>query len=205
MCYYLMNKSKPVAAFKTEPPDAFSDNLTLELLETFDKLPIGFQDITSWLENRKSSKHNAHLAKIMSQIGCDDNAIFLKLTHAASINDTFWVRSEEESITWEQISLYQNQFNDNISELSFNGSGIPDTAFTYISPELACEGSFRKCFSKENTLGQYSSDIYIYKRGGEFGSGLEPYCEILSSEIANIISPDNALQYSLSELYGINA
>lgn len=205
MCYYLMNKSKPVAAFKAEPPNVFSDNLYLKLLETFDQLPIGFQDINTWLENRNSSKHCSHLAEIMSQMGCDDNAIFLKLTHAASINDTFWVRSEEENITWEQISLYQNQFNDNISELSFNGSGIPDTALSYISPELACEGSFRKCFRREDQMGQYGSDIYIYKRGGEFGSGYEPYCEILSSEIANIISPDNAVQYSLSGLYGINA
>ena len=205
MNYYLMNKNKPVAAFKAEPPDAFSGNLTLDLSKTFDQLPIGFQDINAWLENRKSSKHNAHLAEIMSQMGCDNNSIFLKLTHAASMNDTFWVRSEEESITWEQISLYQNQFNDNISELSFSGSGIPDTAFSYISPELACEGSFRKCFRREDQMGQYGSDIYIYKRGGEFGSRYEPYCEILSSEIANIISPNNTVKYNMSALYGCNA
>ncbi len=205
MYYYLMNKNKPVAAFKAEPPNVFSDNLYLKLLETFDQLPIGFQDINSWLENRKSSKHNAHLEGIMSQIGCDNNSVFLKLTHAASINDTFWVRSEEESITWEKIYLYQNQFNDNISKLSFDGSGIPDTAFAYISPELACESSFRKCFRREDQMGQYGSDIYIYKRGGEFGSGYEPYCEILSSEIANIISPNNTVKYNMSAIYGCNA
>ena len=203
--YYLMNKNNPVAAFSVDTPTGLAPNLSLELSETFDKLPIGFQDINTWLENRKSSKHNAHLDKIMTRMGCKDNAVFLKLTHAASINDTFWVKSEKESITWEQISLYQNQFNDNISELSFNGSGIPDTDLSYISPELACEGSFRKCFRKENTLGQYGSDIYIYKRGGELGSGYEPYCEILSSEIANIISPDNSVWYTLSDLHGKTA
>ena len=59
MNYYMMNKNKPVAAFKTEPPNVFSDNLYFKLLETFDQLPIGFQDINTWLHKRKASSHNS--------------------------------------------------------------------------------------------------------------------------------------------------
>ena len=41
----------------------------------------------------------------------------------------------------------------------------------------------------------FGSDIFIYKRGNEYGAGLEPYCEMLASEIAAIISPENYVPY----------
>lgn len=41
------------------------------------KVPYGFDDINTWLDSRKSSKHNAYLQKIMRQIGCDDNESFM--------------------------------------------------------------------------------------------------------------------------------
>ena len=199
MNYYMMNKNKPVAAFKTEPPNVFSDNLSLEILETFDQLPIGFQDINTWLHKRKASSHNKYMRQLMHQIGCGDNKIFIKTTHAASINDTFWIRSEQEDISWEKISLYKATFSVIGSKAFFEGES--DSFPLRPSPELTCPGSFRKCFRREDQMGQYGSDIYIYKRGGEFGSGYEPYCEILSSEIADIISPDNAVKYKLSGIY----
>ena len=173
--YYLMNKNNYIASFDLNTATD-SDNVFFESSKIFGELPIGFKDINIWLENRKSSKNNAHLDRIMTQMGCDDDIVFLKITHAAAINDTFWVKSDEEDTTWEQISLYQNQFTDAISKIAFEGTGIPDFTFSSASPELTCEGSFRKCFRKEKISGQYGSDIYIYKRGGEFGRGLEPYC-----------------------------
>ena len=193
--YLLMNKNNVVAAFDRKPATACSDKVLFEEVERYGMLPLGFDDINTWLDSRKSSKHNAHLQKIMRQMGCDDNEGFIRTTHAATINDTFWMKSDKESLTWEQVSLYSNQFTETISRLAFEGVGLYVADFSSTSPELACEGSFRKCFRKEEQRGCFGSDIFIYKRGNEYGAGLEPYCEMLASEIAAVISPENYVPY----------
>ena len=200
--YFLMNKNTVVAAFDKKPATAFSDAVMFTEVERTGKLPFGFDDINTWIDSRKSSKHNAHLQKIMRQMGCDDNEGFIRTTHAATINDTFWVKSDRESLTWEQVSLYSNQFTEAISRLAFEGVGLYVADFSSTSPELACEGSFRKCFRKEEQRGNFGSDIFIYKRGNEYGAGLEPYCEMLASEIAAIISPENYVPYNTVLLHG---
>lgn len=199
--YFLMNKNNVIATFENKPATVFSDEVLFYEVERMGELPFGFDDINTWLDSRKSSKHNAHLQKLMRKMGCDDNEGFIRTTHAATINDTFWVKSARENITWEQISLYSNQFTETISRLAFEGVGLYVADFSSTSPELACEGSFRKCFRKEEHCGTFGSDIFIYKRGNEYGPGLEPYCEMLASEISAIISPENYVPYQTVQLH----
>lgn len=200
--YYLMNKETIVATFDKKPESEFSAGVSFKMVEVCGKLPYGFENINTWLDGRKSSKHNKHLEKVMIQMGCCDNEGFIRVTHAATINDTFWVKSDTEHLSWGQISLYRNQFTETISRLAFEGVGLHDAVFSSTSPELACEGSFRKCFRKETDTGEWGSDIFIYKRGSEgaSNSGLEPYCEVMASEIAQIICP-NAVSYQLTYLH----
>lgn len=200
--YYLMNKDNIVATFDKKPESKFSAGVSFEIVEVCGKLPYGFENINTWLDGRKSSKHNKYLEKVMIQMGCYDNEGFIRVTHATTINDTFWVKSNKEHLSWEQISLYRNQFTETISRLAFEGVGLYDAVFSSTSPELACEGSFRKCFRKETNTGEWGSDIFIYKRGSEgaSNSGLEPYCEVMASEIARMICP-NAVSYQLTYLH----
>lgn len=198
--YYLMNKDNMVLSFQANK-SGLSEDVSFMAVKQEGQVPYGFDSITSWVENRKASKHNAHLKALMEKIGCNDNEGFLQLTHAVGINDTFWVKVDGEDIAWKDVSLFQNQFSDVISQLAFEGAGLYGENFSSTSPELSCDGSFRKCFRKENTKGEFDSDIFLYKRGGELGAGLEPYCEVLASEIAKIISPD-AVLYELRPLHG---
>ncbi|MDE5892407.1 MAG: hypothetical protein K2H45_05770 [Acetatifactor sp.] len=199
--YFLMNKNTIVATYDVEPHSEFSDSDFLKQKQIFGKLPFGFKDINAWIDRRKSSKHNNHLQAIMRQLGCDTNEGFVQVTHAATINDTFWIKRDWEKVSWKQISLYQNRFTETISKLAFAGGGLHDIVLSLTSPELACDGSFRKCFRKEPEKGEFNSDIFLYKRGGDLGAGLEPYCEQMASEIARIISPNNAVNYDLVKLY----
>lgn len=206
--YVLMNKNNPVLIFRPVHKPEMAEDVSFETVQTYTnaKTPFGFWDITSWIESRKASKHNAHLKAIMRNLGCDDNEGFIRLTHAVGINDTFWIKNEKESVTWEDVSLYRNPFSDVISRLSFEGVGLYNEIMSSTSPELSCEGSFRKCFRKEKTPGEYGSDIFLYKRGGEIGTGIEPYCEVLSSELAKIVSPSSqSVKYELSKLHGKTA
>lgn len=199
--FKLMNKNTVVATFAVKQAPSFSDEVLFQEKERLGKLPFGFEDINTWIDSRKASKHNAHLQKIMRKLKCDNNIGFINATHASTINDTFWIKPELDNSTWEQVSLYNNQFTKTISRLAFEGVGLYDANFSSTSPELSCEGSFPKCFHKEDTRGFFGSDIFIYKRGNEYGRGLEPYCEMLASEIAAIISPKNYVPYNTVVLH----
>lgn len=197
--YYLMNKNNIVLEFQPNKSE-LSEDVSFTVVKQEGETPYGFNNITSWIESRKGSKHNVHLKKIMEDLGCNDNEGFIRLTHAVGINDSYWIKSDKEELKWEDVSLFQNEFSDVISKLAFEGTGLYGEKFSSSSPELSCDGSFRKCFRKERTKGEFDSDIFLYKRGGELGAGLEPYCEVLSSEIAKIISP-TAVLYDLRLLH----
>ena len=201
--YYLMNKDNIILTFQSNPKSGMSEDVSFSAVKQEGHTPYGFQSITAWIESRKASKHNAHLKDIMKRLGCDDNEGFIRLTHAVGINDTFWIKSDDEDVTWKDVSLYQNPFSEIISRLAFEGAGLYGERFSSTSPELSCEGSFRKCFRKEKTKGEFGSDIFLYKRGGELGKGLEPYCEVFASEIAKIVAPELlSVKYDLCWLHG---
>ena len=191
--YYLMNKDIIVASFDKK-------NGRWNLLQQNAELPLGRFEINGWLEDRKAYKHNHHLRQLMIDCGCETAEGFIKITHAASINDSFWMKEESENITWDDISFYRNDFNDAISKLAFEGLGLYGLQMSSTSPELTTDGSFRKCWKKEE------GEIYLYKRGisGACNAGLEPYCEALASEIIHEADP-TSVQYSVLRFHGETA
>lgn len=54
----------------------------------------------------------------MIDCGCETTEGFIKITHVASINDSFWVKEKGEAVVWNDISFYRNEFNDTISKLA---------------------------------------------------------------------------------------
>lgn len=191
--YYIMNKDVTVAAFDKR-------NHRWALLHKYSKLPMGKFEINDWIEDRKAYKHNHHLRRLMKDCGCDTAEGFIRITHAASINDSFWIKEENETATWNDISFYKNNFNETVSKLAFEGLGLYGIQMSSASPELTTDGSFRKCWKKEN------GDIFLYKRGfsGAANAGLEPYCEALASEIINAADP-SSVQYSVLKFHGETA
>lgn len=187
--YYLMNQDTKVASFNME-------NNRWHLLQQYSEFPLGKFDVGEWLEDRKAYKHNHHLKQLMIDCGCETTEGFIKITHAASINDTFWIKSEKENVTWDDISFYKNDFNETISKLAFEGLGLYGIQMSSTSPELTTDGSFRKCWKKEK------EGIYLYKRGvtGAYNAGLEPYCEALASEIIHKADP-TSVEYSILRLH----
>lgn len=193
--YYLMNKDNCVAKFSIE------DTLTGEEIaiqeEDFKKLPVGFDTIVQWIYKRKASEYNSHLQKLMISCGCHTAKGFIRATHAASLNDTFWVKEESEDVSWEKVSLYGNPFDEIIGRMAFEGVYEDNIVMNGIFPDFTTEGSFRKCWKREN------DGIYLYKQGssGARNAGLEPYCEVLATELAAKLCP-GSISYDLVPLYG---
>lgn len=151
--------------------------------------------LDEWLHNRNASHFNYVIESIYTEYGIADtfNA-FITRTHAASLNDTFWVKAEDENVTWEDVSLYRKQYCIPISKISLGMNEHYDGDDFGSSPELLMNGSFRRLFENDG------KDILFYKRGSY--TGKEAYCEAMASEVASILIPDFFTPYSIVDKYG---
>lgn len=182
--YCLMNKDKVLLTFACTSGALGSILLKEEACNvSAEELPIGFSSIHTWVEQRQAPKHREHIAELMRQCGCSRIDGFLKITHALSLNDTFWVKPIDSSFKWADVSLFRNPFNDAIAKIAFEG-GLYGEQFSTTSPEFETSGAYAKCWVREE-----EGDIFLYKRGSTGGrnTGLEPFSEAYAAEIASRI------------------
>ena len=133
MCYLLLNKDIVWLSFRCERNEYLEVTAQEEIWYT-EKRPFGYTNLTDFLERRKAPKHRAHIAELLKQYGCQELDGYLDVTHALSLNDTFWVKRVDSSLKWGEVSLYRNPFNEVISEAAFDGS-LSSSTFSSTSPE----------------------------------------------------------------------
>ena len=196
--YFLMNKNSKLMLFSVNQ-DEFSQFFCKEIKLYVEKklLPPGFGNIHDWVDRRNYAKHKAHLQKWLKVWQLDNIKGFLDVTHALGLNDTLWVQRVEENLSWDDVSLYYNDFTDVIAKTAFS-KGLRGLQLSSTSPEFTSEGSFEKCWIRNK-----SGDIFLYKKGSEgfANSGLEPYSEFYASQISNRICR-SALSYNLHKFKG---
>ena len=187
MDYILMNKDTPWALFSCSQDEFGEESAALREWYT-DLRPIGLQSFTAWLEKRKAPKHRKHIEQLLEQYGCISLEGFLRVTHALSLNDTFWVKGVTETLCWNDVSLYRNEFDAFIAQAAFSGV-ISEESLSSTSPEFGTDGYYAKCWVRE------ADGIYLYK-GGSDTYEIEPLSEFLACQIAEQICPQ-AVHYDL--------
>lgn len=178
--YILLNKDVPMLLFHCRR-NAFDEPEFLEDRWLTPLRPIGYRDLWTFLDRRKAPKHRRHIQRLLEQYGCDDPEGFLRVTHALSLNDTFWVREAGAALTWREVSLYTNPFSEVISEAAFDGS-ISQTDLSSTSPEFGTDGQYAKCWRREE------GGIFLYKSGSAYYE-VEPLCEYLAAQLSECLCP----------------
>ena len=177
MLYQLMNKDVVVATYKER--EGIADFLYDEV-ERFDSyLPHGFTTINDWIDGRQIAKHRNSIERLMRQLGLTTRHDFIGMARCLSLTDTFWMKSADEDISWSDVSLYRNPFDEVIARIAFDGTGMYGRQNSPTSPEYATSGSFAKCWVREG------DKISLLKRGstGWANAGFEPYSEKLASDL----------------------
>lgn len=185
--YILLNKDTPMLAFYCQRNE-FDEPEFFEYQWLTSLRPIGYRNLPAFLEHRKAPKHRKHIQQLLEQYGCDDPEGFLRVTHALSLNDTFWVREAESSLTWREVSLYTNPFNEIISEAAFDGI-ISETDLSSTSPEFGTDGQYAKCWKRED------GGIFLYKSGSAHYE-IEPLSEYLAAQLSVRLCP-GAVPYDM--------
>ena len=187
--YVLMNKDHAVLAFSA---DAALDSFrTLDVIDP-QGLPLGFSDMHDFLEHRRAPKHRAHIERLLRLYQCETLYGFMNMTHALSLNDMFWCKPTESSLSWRDVSLFTNEFDEVVARTAFEG-GLWGEPFSATSPEFGTDGSFAKCWTR------HAGTIYLLKTGrrGEHEQCLEPYSEVLAYQVARALHLD-AVEYKLT-------
>ena len=196
--YFLMNKNVKLLLFRVDA-DELSQEYSREIERYVDDalLPPGFKSIEDWLGKRNYAKHKEHLQRWLAEWQMDSLVGFLEVTHALGLNDTLWVRKADESVSWEQVSLYSNDFTDVVAKTAFT-KGLQGLKLSSTSPEFTSEGSFEKCWIRDK-----AGHIQLYKKGtsGFANAGLEPYSEFYASQLSELICR-SSLPYNLRRIKG---
>ena len=137
--YVLMKRDLPVLRFTCER-NAFDEPEFMENEWLTDLRPIGYGKLGDFLARRQAPKHRKHIKELLERYGCDDLEGFLRVTHALSLNDTFWVKESNSDLCWDSVSLYQNEFDQLVSEAAFDGV-ISETDLSSTSPEFGTDGA----------------------------------------------------------------
>lgn len=186
--FFLMNKDVVLAKFEVI---SILGTQKVQLIECYQKMPLWIPDIPDFIINRRAPKHRENIEKLLKMSGCDTILGYLSITHALSLIDTFWVKAADSELVWNDVSLYDKPFNETIARTAFEG-GLPGLNLSDTSPEYGTDGTYAKCWIRENGI------IRLLKRGssGARNAGLEPYSEYYSSQISRELGLD-AVQYGL--------
>ena len=191
--YSLINKETPLCDFIIEGEGELE---FCKIVKTYATLPFWCENIDSWVANRSAAKHRSHVNKLLEMYGGKTSSVFIALTHCLSLTDTLWVKSEREDVSWKDVNLYENQFDENVSKFAFNGRDVVNFQKTTSFPELTTDGAYDKCWLNKK------DGIHLIKTGssGARNAGFEPYGEVLASQVFEKIC--NSVKYDLKKYDG---
>ena len=147
MLYQLMNKDKVVATYEEEK--RLDDYRYTEIERLDGYVPYGFVDINDWIDGRQIAKHRTSIERLMRELGLTTRHDFISMARCLALTDTFWMKRADEDISWNDVSLYRNPFDDVIARIAFDGTGMYGRQNSPTSPEFATSGSFAKCWVRE--------------------------------------------------------
>lgn len=158
---YIMLKDTPVLEI---------DQYTTRILN-YDLLPVSlrypevnYDDVMhGWTENRTMNIGKTNAKKLLAgfRISQSNPYMIARLFHFASLSDCYWMKEEDEPLTWDQVSLFRNPFERAVSATALMGvSGNFRPLIQKIhTPELTVQGMAAKAWIREE------DGLYLYKVG----------------------------------------
>lgn len=197
--YILMNKDLPLTSFHLK--DLGRELFVVSDVKVINPSPYDSGRLTELLESRKPAKNREYLEKLLEQMQIKSISGYLDISYGLSLNDTLWFKPYDatDSITWENLNLYDNEFNETIAHFAFCGQGLARLHMKTTSPEFGTNGMLPKCWHREE-----DHEIYLYKGGtsGCSNTGNEPYSEYMCSCILEAMGMRNYVPYTLKHYHG---
>lgn len=123
-----------------------------------------YQVVLNFLAHRVLPITRANAKKIYDLFGFNQlqdemsKAKIALVCRAVSLQDNYWVKSENDTVTWKDVNLRTNSLSEIVTQVALHGSslsltGIPNT------PELTSLGAYAKAWIREE------DGLYLHKLG----------------------------------------
>lgn len=193
--YILKHKNQTVMTFEIEK--ALDGIKAIEVsVKNAKLLPLDLETdkVEKWLKRRTIPSNRAYVSNFLAKLGLSekDTVGLINISKGLSLNDCFWVVTEDFEGVFEDYNLYDNSFNETLASIAFTGYGSSVKSAFASSPEFTTNGMLAKCWRRTD------KGIVLYKSGteGARNLGKEPYSEFLASDIAEKMGL-NAISYDL--------
>lgn len=190
--YTLMNKNTPLIDFHWELSRV--SNMMIPVVDREYDKPWFIDELPAWLNYRSVTKHREHMEALLKQLGLQTTKDVIDFSKGLTLTDTLWVNIDDK-YTWEKVNLFENEFDEVIERIAFDG-GMYGAHFSTTSPEFGTNGSYAKCWHRED-----DDIVYLYKQGssGAANTGNEVYSEMYASQILDTLGyshvPYNVIAY----------
>ena len=184
--YQIMHGERKVALIDTQGHCTIFDldfmpyNLYLE--EDGEELDTFINNLANfyfWCASRVLTLDREYAKELLNSIGAtqastDKERAQIALSyHCLSLTDIYWVKREEEKITFREINLFENHLSNAFVNVALRGRQMTIENSHLIADDLSTNGSFPKAWLRENDT------FWLLKDGGN----LAVENEILASKI----------------------
>lgn len=190
--YTLMNKDTPLLSFDME--DISNETIRLSNLTVLKDSPYSDPEtLAEFITIRKPPKNREYIDQVLNLMQIKNTSGYLNISYGLSLNDTLWFKPNDCKLTWADVNLYENPFNNTVAHLAFSGQGLAGMHMKTTSPELGTNGMLPKCWKR------YDDGIYLLKGGtsGCSNTGNEPYAEYYAAQILKAMQMSDYVDYDL--------
>ena len=182
---------------KNTPILNIQDNGECRILD-FDRLPfalrkkdVTFVEFMEWASNRTLSIGRSYAKEILNAMRLSQNNRYAicKACRGLNLEDSYWIRQDEDEKTWEEVNLFQNPLSLFVTEISLSGRTIyhqeeAKARKMIHTPELTTLGASAKGWIRQG------EDLYLHKIGKY---------EIPADEILTALQLDH-IHYEVSKM-----
>ena len=189
--FLLMRKDVPVCEFSLHSSSGAEYRIAVEVVNMFDekRLPIEVQNYSHmgyFLVERFSPVFRGYLGNCIIVDGQPLNNSMrniIEYTGGMSLVDDFWMKlPEDDHKTWEKCNPYDNEINEEVAALSFNGDGRYIASDFIISPEFTTDGMMDKAWRRiDGKTVLYKASAWWRNHGGVH------FSEYYAAQIAELL------------------
>ena len=129
-------------------------DIYLEESDDFDDRLNNIQNFNTWCSERMLSLDRKYAKEIYNYYGFpqrisdSERALITIAFRGVTINDCFWIRKGNESVTWEEVNLFDNSLKDAVLEIALTGSSPTAHNQEMITPDVSTAGKAPKAWRR---------------------------------------------------------
>lgn len=179
----IMCGNHPVLTFEYDPVSGHVRSLG-EILD-LNHLPLEFtshgkpvlcaERIDEWWSLRAIPSTRDGIRRVLESLGMESTVELLDQTYGLSLSDQYWVKQEDDPVTWKDVNFFDNPFDESLGKLILTSySSSRDIDFN--APDVSTGGDLPKRWTIDKSTGRR----LLIKSGR---TGQEPMNEVITSKL----------------------